>query len=104
MAAMTAAITPSKTVPCRVVNSLLEVMLSTAIPPLDPYLVSTTAQSPNDWKLHGVPFPPAPTSVYVIQCPQIASALLGRVDGGGSFAPAPVHVTMGSPLNVQPVT
>src|SRR6476469_6806852 len=35
IAAMTAAITPSKTVPCRVVNSLLDVMFSTALPPLD---------------------------------------------------------------------
>src|SRR6266699_6865397 len=30
MAAMIAAITPSKTVPCRVVNSLLDVMFSTS--------------------------------------------------------------------------
>jgi hypothetical protein len=34
MAAMTAAITPSKMVPCRVVNSLLDVMFSTVLPPL----------------------------------------------------------------------
>jgi hypothetical protein len=31
MAAMTAAITPSKTVPCRVVNSLLDMMFSTVV-------------------------------------------------------------------------
>src|SRR5262249_6640851 len=85
MAAMTAAITPSKTVPCRVVNSLLDMMFSTAVPPLS-YRVSATAQSPKAWKLQGCPLPPAPTSVYVIQCPQIASALLGKFDGAGSFA------------------
>ena len=39
---MTAAITPSKTVPCRVVNSLLEVMFSTCFL-LDPDLLSQSS-------------------------------------------------------------
>src|SRR5262249_17775936 len=68
MAAMIAAITPSKTVPCRVVNSLLDMMLST-VPP-STYLVSAGVQLPNAFRLHAVPLGIAFGSVYFIQKPQ----------------------------------
>src|SRR5438067_4196144 len=69
MAAMIAAITPRKIVPCRVVNSLLDVMFSTAIPPSN-YLVKTGTQFPNAPRLHGEPFEIPPGFVYLIQWPQ----------------------------------
>src|SRR5690242_7915438 len=65
---MTAAITPSKTVPCRVVNSLLDMMFST-VPP-STYLVSAGVQLPNAFTLQTVPIGDAFGSVYFIQKPQ----------------------------------
>src|SRR6185437_15128141 len=68
IAAMTAAITPSKTVPCRVVNSLLDMMFST-VPP-STYLVSAGVQLPNAFTLQSVGSGFALGSVYFIQKPQ----------------------------------
>src|ERR1051325_2465103 len=69
IAAMTAAITPSKTVPCRVVNSLLDMMFSTVLPP-STYLVSAGVQFPNACTLQRVPIGIAFGSVSLIQKPQ----------------------------------
>src|SRR6266550_9022109 len=73
-AAMIAAITPSKIVPCRVVNSLLDMMFSTFFLLFLVYRTSAGTQLTGSMLLvlHGLPSGWPPTSSSLIQWPQIA--------------------------------